>query len=172
MSLQRQHKTEHHSSSSARTGLTANAVFGFEVLSLYLEVALIAKCPLLCFIKQQQSAHHRCYYGISGNQFHCSWRKHVVETQRKICHVSIQTYGKEKKKSLITSNQSLPSQGGNLLRTKQFTVYWTKIVHRCCSSGDSKITPAHLISQNQGERVQIMLRSIESQKRSQVGNTS
>lgn len=75
-------------------------------------------------------------------------------------------------KGLITSNQSLPSRGGNLLRTKQFTVHWTKIVHRCCSSGDSKITPAHLISQNQGERVQITLRSIESQKQSQVGNTS
>lgn len=78
----------------------------------------------------------------------------------------------KKKNNLITSNQSLPSLGGNLLRTKQFVVHWTKIVHRCCSSRDSKITPAHLISQNQGERVQIMLRSIEWQKQSQVGNTS
>lgn len=169
--LQRLHKTEHLSSSSARIGLTANATFGFEVLSLYPKVALIAKCPLLCFIKQQQCATATAITAFPATSFIAVGENTLLKPKGKSATFPFRHMARGEK-GLITSNQSLPSQGGILLRTKQFTVCWTKIVHRRCSSGDSKITPAHLISQNQGERVQIMLRSIESQKQSQVGNTS
>ena len=131
----------------ARIRLTANLIFSLKALSFHPKVTLISNSPISLFYQEVPTIYyHHCYYGISINSFHCGLRKHFVENQRKICHVSIQTYGR--KKSLITSNQSLPSLGGIHCGQKQFMLHWTKIVHRCYSSRDSKITPSHLISQN------------------------
>lgn len=60
------------------------------------KLTLISNCSTSLFCQEAATIYHHCYYGISITSFHCDLRKHFVETQRKICHVSIQTYGRKK----------------------------------------------------------------------------
>lgn len=76
----------------------AYLIFGFQALSFHSKVTLISNSPISLFYQEVATIYyHHCYYGISINSFHCGLRKHFVETQRKICHVSIQAYGRGKK---------------------------------------------------------------------------
>lgn len=89
-------QTSKCSSLLARIKLTANLILGLEALSFHPKVTLISNSPISLFYQEVATVYcHHCYYGISINSFHWGLRKHFVVTQRKICHFSIQTYGRK-----------------------------------------------------------------------------
>lgn len=93
------------SSSSARTGLIANAIFGFEAFSLYPKVALIAKCPALCFIHQQQSATATVITAFPPTSFIAVGENTLLRPKGKSATLPFRHMARKRKKKKKLNNQ-------------------------------------------------------------------